>query len=96
MLLNQQSTHFFLTYLIAISFIAAIVTVFDKASAKVRGPRIPESVLLLLSMIGGSATMFLIMLCIRHKTRHIKFMLGIPVIMGIQLLIIYFLYTHHI
>jgi len=28
--------------------------------------------------------MFIIMFIIRHKTKHVKFMLGIPVIMALQ------------
>ena len=40
---------------------------------------------MLVSALGGSVTMYITMLIIRHKTRHIKFMLGIPVIIMIQL-----------
>jgi uncharacterized membrane protein YsdA (DUF1294 family) len=40
--------------------------------------------LLLVSLFGGSATMLLTMLAIRHKTKHAKFMIGIPVILTLQ------------
>jgi uncharacterized membrane protein YsdA (DUF1294 family) len=39
---------------------------------------------LLLSLLGGSVAMFATMLMIRHKTKHLKFMLGIPAIMILQ------------
>lgn len=41
--------------------------------------------LLLFSALGGSLAMFITMLLIRHKTNHMKFMLGIPLIIVIQL-----------
>jgi uncharacterized membrane protein YsdA (DUF1294 family) len=49
--------------------------------------RIPEKVLLLFSALGGSVAMFITMLIIRHKTKHVKFMLGIPIIMIVQIAI---------
>ena len=48
------------------------------------GWRVPEAALLLLSALGGSLAMYITMLLIRHKTKHIKFMLGIPIIMVFQ------------
>lgn len=42
--------------------------------------RVGERTLLLISVLGGGLGMYFTMLIIRHKTRHIKFMLGIPLI----------------
>ena len=75
----------FLIYLAAISIFAVIVTAFDKVRASHGGWRVRESSLLLISLLGGSVAMLLTMLLIRHKTRHIKFMLGIPLIIILQL-----------
>lgn len=77
-----------LWYFAFISIVSVIVTVFDKASAKFHGWRVPEATLLLLSAAGGSAAMYLTMLVIRHKTRHLKFMVGIPLILALQLIAI--------
>lgn len=68
----------------AVSLISIFVTVFDKVRARNGGWRVPESVLMILAALGGSAAMYLTMLLIRHKTKHIKFMLGIPIIMVFQ------------
>ena len=46
-----------------------------------------KKVLLLFSALGGSVAMFITMLIIRHKTKHVKFMLGIPIIMIVQIAI---------
>ncbi|MGM9642055.1 MAG: DUF1294 domain-containing protein [Eubacteriales bacterium] len=75
-----------LVYLLAISVVAIGVTVYDKWAAKKRPKaRTPEKILLLISALGGSPAMLLTMLGIRHKTKHIKFMLGIPLILAAQI-----------
>ena len=78
-------------YLLLISLVSVIVCIYDKIAAK-HNPRhrTRERTLLLLSAMGGSVAMLLTMLLIRHKTRHVKFMLGIPLIIVIQGAIVYF------
>ena len=77
--------YWWLIYLAAISVVAIIVTVYDKIAAKkLPKYRTRERTLLLLSALGGSVAMLLTMLVIRHKTKHVKFMLGIPIIMLLQ------------
>lgn len=71
-------------YLLAISFISIIFTIHDKLSAKRHKRRVPEKTLLTLSLLGGSVSMLATMLLIRHKTKHLKFMIGIPVIISLQ------------
>ena len=72
-----------------ISLITVVITVYDKKAAK-KFPknRIPEKVLFALAIAGGSVAEFLTMLKIRHKTKHSKFMVGLPVIFGLQIAII--------
>ena len=82
------------TYLILINLIAVIVTIYDKLCAVKRRWRVKESTLLLLSALGGSISMYITMLLIRHKTRHIKFMLGIPLILIFQLLIAFLIWRY--
>ena len=74
-----------LAYLAVISLISIIVCIYDKTAAKIaKRHRTREATLLLLSALGGSAAMLLTMFAIRHKTKHVKFMLGIPVIIALQ------------
>ena len=77
--------NFLLGYLAAISLISIVVCCYDKFAAK-HNPkhRTREATLLLLSALGGSVAMFATMLLIRHKTKHAKFMIGIPAIMVVQ------------
>lgn len=74
-----------LIYLAAISLWSVIVTVHDKIAAKRGRRRIPERTLIALSVFGGSVAMYMTMQMIRHKTKHAKFMIGIPVIIVLQL-----------
>ena len=72
-------------YLALISVISIIVCIYDKIAAKkLPKHRTRESTLLLLSAIGGSVAMLITMLLIRHKTKHSKFMIGIPLIIILQ------------
>ena len=76
---------FLIIYMLVISLIAVILTVHDKKSAKRGRWRTRESTLLLVSAMGGSVAMFVTMRIIHHKTRHLKFMLGIPLIFVLQI-----------
>ena len=74
-----------LAYIVAISIISIIVCCYDKIAAKhMTKHRTRESTLLLLSALGGSVAMLATMLIIRHKTKHVKFMLGIPLMILLQ------------
>ena len=76
-------------YLALISVISIVVCIYDKFAAK-HNPRhrTRERTLLLLSALGGSVAMLLCMLTIRHKTKHAKFMIGIPAIIVCQIAIV--------
>ena len=73
-----------IAYVLVVSLISVIITVFDKKIAGTGKRRIPEATLLLWSALGGSVAMYLTMHAIRHKTQHKKFMIGIPLIMVLQ------------
>ena len=86
LLQNKILILFFLAYLLIISVVAFAVTLYDKwAAVKRPQERTRESTLLLLSTLGGSMAMLLTMLGIRHKTKHLKFMIGIPIIIVLQI-----------
>ncbi|MBO5280566.1 MAG: DUF1294 domain-containing protein [Clostridia bacterium] len=77
-------------YFCAVSLAALCVTVYDKWASKNRPEgRIRERTLFLWAAFGGSFAMFLTMQAIRHKTRHLSFMIGIPAIMAAQVALIF-------
>ncbi|MBQ2904294.1 MAG: DUF1294 domain-containing protein [Clostridia bacterium] len=65
-------------YLAVLALVSVIVTVADKVSAKRGGWRVPEATLMLLGLFGGALPMYVTMKTIRHKTKHKKFMIGLP------------------
>ena len=81
-----------LAYFVLISLVAIVMTFRDKHTAEKGKWRIKESTLLLVAALGGSITMLLTMRGIRHKTKHAKFMVGIPVIIVLQLALAFFIW----
>ena len=68
-----------LSYLIAINTMGLFLYGLDKLFSKQKGhPRIPERVLLWIARIGGGMGCLLGMLLFRHKTKHIRFKVLVP------------------
>ena len=76
--------YFIFGYLAAINLVAIIAIIIDKRAARRDSRRISEKSLLWVSVLGGSVAMLLTMRLSRHKTKHKKFMIGIPVIIVLQ------------
>ena len=82
---------FFAIYLIGINILTFLIFGADKWKAKRDKWRIPEDTLIWLAIVGGSVGALLGMYLFRHKTKHRKFQIGIPVILLVQLGLLYFL-----
>ncbi len=82
-----------LLYVCAINVITFLIYGLDKRKAKRDRWRIPEKTLLMLAVIGGSVGAFAGMQFFRHKTKHMKFVIGVPVIFFVQIILIWFLYV---
>ena len=91
---NNLALSIFLAYVLIMSVVSIVVCIYDKKISKKNRVelRTPEKTLLLLSALGGSVAMYITMLIIRHKTKHFKFMVGIPVIMVLQAALIFVLF----
>lgn len=76
---------YLLIYLIIINALGFVLMLTDKQKAKKRAWRISEKVLLGTAAIGGSIGVLLGMKCFRHKTKHKKFSIGVPVMIVLQL-----------
>ena len=64
----------------------------DKYRARRNKWRIPEKSLMTLAIIGGSLGCFLGMYVMRHKTQKKKFTVGVPVILILQVILIFFIF----
>ena len=79
--------YLFLFYITLINLLGLTLMYIDKIKAINNEWRISENTLMLVSILGGSIGSYLGMRFFRHKTKHIKFLLGIPLIIFIQLFI---------
>lgn len=81
------------SYLICINLVTFALYAIDKIKARAGAWRISEFVLLLLAVIGGSVGALAAMTVCRHKIRVPKFKIGVPLILIVQIVIVYFIGT---
>lgn len=72
-------------YLVIMNFIGLAVMGIDKSKAKRYAWRIPEKVLFMTSILGGSIGTWAGMYLFRHKTKHWYFVIGMPAILLVQI-----------
>lgn len=78
-------------YLLLINALCFVLMLIDKKKARAHARRIPEAALFFFAALGGSLGSFVGMYACRHKTRHLKFTLGIPALLLLQAGLLYFL-----
>ena len=76
---------YLLIYLLIINAVGFLLMLVDKFKARKKLWRIPEATLMTVAALGGSIGSLLGMYTFRHKTKHIKFTLGIPAILAVQI-----------
>ena len=72
-------------YLLIINAVALILMFVDKFKARKKFWRISEKTLIGSALLGGSIGALIGMYVFRHKTRHPKFTMGIPLILALQI-----------
>lgn len=85
-------TTILIVYLIIINISAFIIFGIDKRRAVKKRWRIAESTLFLLALIGGIIGAEAGMYIFHHKTRHLHFVIGIPLIFIFQVVIAFFIW----
>lgn len=83
-----QELMLFLVYYAAVAAASVALTVYDKSAAQKGAWRISEAMLMGIGLIGGALPMFVTMKKIRHKTKHKKFMIGLPAEMVLHVALI--------
>lgn len=76
-----------LLFAIVMNVIGFAVMGIDKAKARKHKRRIPEKTIFVISILLGSIGTFTGMYAFRHKTRHMKFVIGIPLILVAQIVL---------
>ena len=80
-------TMYIAIYLILVNLTGFIQMLADKQRAKKGAWRIPEKMLFLVAIIGGSIGSILGMYTFRHKTKHMSFVIGMPLILILQIVL---------
>ncbi|AIQ21968.1 DUF1294 domain-containing protein [Paenibacillus sp. FSL E2-8871] len=77
-------------WFVVINIIGYVVMSEDKNKARKRRERVPEKTLFLLAAMGGALGVLIAMYRKRHKTRHMSFRIGIPLLLLLNI----FLYSY--
>lgn len=86
-------TTLILIYLLIINAIGFLLMLADKQKARKKLWRIPEATLFTAAFFGGTLGCLAGMYAVRHKTRHLKFTLGMPAILIAQIALAVWLLT---
>lgn len=76
-------------WILIINAVAFVTAGIDKYLAKKNKRRISESTLFTLALAGGAVGEYVSMKLFHHKTLHKRFMIGLPVIIAVQLILLY-------
>ncbi len=88
---NHTLTIFILGIFTAINIIGFVLMGVDKIKSKTDSVRISEATFFVLSLFGGSLGTWAGMYVFRHKTKHLTFVIGIPLILFLQAALIIYL-----
>lgn len=83
---------YFYAYLLVINITGFLLMGYDKAKAKKGNWRVPERNFFVISLLGGALGVYAGMKTFRHKTKHDSFVIGIPLLLGINLMSAYFIF----
>ncbi|GAB6928809.1 DUF1294 domain-containing protein [Paenibacillus sp. JCM 10914] len=73
-----------IVWFIFINAVAYLVMSEDKRRARLGRERVPERTLFLLAAVGGALGIWVGMYRKRHKTRHLSFKIGVPLLLSVN------------
>lgn len=82
-----------IAYLVVLNLTGLFVMWSDKRRARKKQWRIPEKMLFLVSLLGGSAGTWGGMYLFHHKTKHWYFVIGMPLILVLQIVTGWYLWS---
>lgn len=79
-------------FLFILNLFSFFLVGYDKQKAKNRGWRVREKTFFTIALFGGAIGVYVAMKTFRHKTKHVSFSYGIPllVVINIIIFVIYF------
>lgn len=79
-------------YLLIVNALSFLLMLIDKQKSIKHAWRIREATLLSIAAIGGSLGAVIGMRLFRHKTQHLKFSIGLPIILAAHIIIFILIY----
>lgn len=78
-------------YLLIVNALGFLIMHADKQKARKGAWRIPEATLFATALLGGSLGCFMGMRLFHHKTKHLKFSLGLPLLLAVHVVLLIFM-----
>lgn len=88
---NPEIVKYIAIYLIVINLTGFIAMAIDKRRAKKGEWRIKEYTLMMITLLGGGIGTITGMYTFRHKTKKMKFVIGFPIILIIEIFVVIYL-----
>lgn len=82
---------FLIIYFVTINVFSSLISIVDKHNAKHNKRRISEDFLMTVGLVGGALFELITMKIIHHKTKHKKFMIGLPIEITFHIVILIFI-----
>ncbi len=89
----MNNAQWIVLYVLVVTALSFILVGLDKYQAKRNKQRVPEIYLFFLALLGGSAGAWSAMYFFHHKTRKLKFVVGMPLIFFAQVIVAIFVVT---
>lgn len=90
----ERMAEFIELYIISINIISFLLFGIDKLKARSGYRRISEVTLLSFSALGGSLGAYLGMKIWHHKTLHLKFKYGVPMLLAFQVVLLFYFFLY--
>ena len=93
---NPKLITYLIIYLIVINIVGFLAMLIDKKKAEKGKWRIKEGTLMMLTLLGGGIGTIAGMYTFRHKTKKLRFSIGFPVILILQIVLIFSIWNDFI
>lgn len=87
---------YFIIYILIINLIGFITMYIDKNKAKKGSYRISEKAIFIIALLLGAIGVYIGMYKFRHKTKHMSFTVGIPIIILINIFSVYYIVSQNL
>lgn len=81
-------------YIIIINIISFFIMLYDKKQALYHNFRISEKTIFIVSLLLGGIGTYVGMYVFRHKTKHLKFTIGIPIVIILNIISVFYIFNY--